>query len=198
VVLAAAIAISSVGHVQATERQADADRSVAYAIGDSVLLGASAQLQQSGIAVDAVEGRQPARLARAVAKLPDDGKPLVIHLGTNGPFSHRTCLALQPHVEGERDVVFVTVRAPRPWTRKTNTAIRRCSKNLEHVDAELVPWHRIAGVRPELTYSDGIHLRSSGAKILVEEIERALGLCGIHLRNEEPTAQVGRDCPEPA
>lgn len=186
------------GHVQASDREADADWLVAYAIGDSVLLGASERLRKSGIKVNAVEGRQPARLASAVAELPNDGKPVVIHLGTNGPFSQRTCLDLQPQVEGERDVVFVTVRAPRPWTRKTNTAIRRCSKSLDHVDTELVPWHRIAGIRPELTYSDGIHLRPTGTNILVGEIERALGMCGSYLLRDEPAAQVGRSCPDSA
>jgi len=172
---------------------------VAYAIGDSVLLGARRALQDWGIAVDAVEGRQPKRLRGAVDGLPNDGRPIVVHLGTNGLFGDKTCQQLQEAADGERDVVLVTVRAPRRWVSNSNDAIRACANNFQHSTAVVVPWHRIAAVHSHLLYSDGIHLRPEGAGVFVDLIRQRLGLCRKvkRLPGGKRRAQVGQVC-EPA
>ena len=143
----------------------------AHVIGDSVILGASDALASRGMDVDAVSGRRPTRLPGAVRKLPDDGRPVVVHLGTNGPFSTYVCDRLQHVVGDTRAVVLVTVVAPRTWTRETNDEIRQCA---DRIGAAIVPWHRLALKSPDTLYPDGIHLTPAGAQVLVEAVEPAV------------------------
>ena len=143
----------------------------AHVIGDSVILGASDALISRGMDVDAVSGRRPTRLPGAVRKLPDDGRPVVVHLGTNGPFSTHVCDRLHNVVGETRAVVLVTVVAPRTWTRESNDEIRQCA---DRIGAAVVPWHRLALERPDALYPDGIHLTPTGAEVLVEAVESAL------------------------
>ena len=169
---------------------------VAHVIGDSVLLGARQQLQTMGLRVDAVEGRQPGRLATTLNKLPDDGLPVVIHLGTNGPFTRQHCRDVHRLVQGKRDVVMVTVSAPRPWIRVSNTNIRACASQVKGSSASLVAWHRIANSSTELLYDDAIHLTPRGASVLVSEVSKGLGLCLGHgsVSANRREAQVGKSC----
>lgn len=169
---------------------------VAHVIADSVLLGARDELRELGLRVDAVEGRQPARLKGALQDLPDDGLPVVIHLGTNGRFSTQSCHDMQKLVDGKRDVVLVTVRAPRPWVRSSNSAIRACVSQVEESKVVLVPWHRIASSVEGLVYPDGIHLTQRGSAVLVAEVSKSLGLCeeGSQLATVAPLARVGFPC----
>ena len=203
-VLSAAIAVSlttttpgvAEAHERAWEQQVEGERVLAHVVADSVLLGARQQLRDLGLRVDAVEGRQPARLIGAVKRLPDDGLPVVVHLGTNGRFASDVCEDLRRLIEGERDVVFVTVRAPRSWIRPSNSTIRACASNIDGSAAALVSWHRLATTDSRLLYSDGIHLTPRGATFLVERIRLSLGLCdeeaGV-LRGQQ-IARVGRIC----
>ena len=149
---------------------------VAHVIGDSVLLGARQQLQTMGLRVDAVEGRQPGRLATTLNKLPDDGLPVVIHLGTNGPFTRQHCRDVHRLVQGKRDVVMVTVSAPRPWIRVSNTNIRACGSQRGNSRFSLLPWHRISAHKPHLLYLDGIHLTPAGVDEFVDAISQHLKL----------------------
>jgi len=203
-VLAAAIAVvvalilpNSAGAQDRTEdERVDRDRVVAHVIADSVLLGARSHLWDLGLRVDAVEGRQPTRLVGAVKKLPDDGLPVVVHLGTNGRFGSDVCRGLVRLVEGERDVVLVTVRAPRPWTRASNSTIRACARRIDESAAVVVPWHRLANTDARLLYSDGIHLTSRGREFLAERIRLGLGLCEETAEAVEgrQVARVGGRC----
>lgn len=180
----------------ASDRGISPEPPIAHAIGDSVLLGAREQLRELGVSIDAVEGRQPQRLPGAIEELPDDGRPVVVHLGTNGRFEHQTCRELQKSVDGLRDVVLVTVRAPRPWVSKSNDVIRSCARRFEESTAVIAPWHRIAAVHSHLVYSDGIHLRPEGADVFVDLIREKLGLCqdpNQRMRSDQ-RAQVGRNC----
>ena len=199
VVFVALLAVGLMGQgtpVSAADRAESKRSPVAYAIGDSVLLGARQDLRDLGIVVDAVEGRQPRRLRGAVIGLPNDGRPVVVHLGTNGLFDRETCRDLRESVDGERDVVLVTVRAPRPWVSGSNEVIRSCVKKFEESRAVIVPWHRIAAVHSHLVYSDGIHLRPEGADVFVDLIRQRLGLCQEPKRHAggDSRAQVGLVC----
>lgn len=182
--------------VNASQEGKGTNQIVAHVIADSVLLGARQQLRELGLRVDAVEGRQPARLNGALQDLPDDGLPVVIHLGTNGRFSTQSCQDMQEIVDGKRDVVFVTVRAPRPWVRESNSIIRACVRDFGKSTAVLVPWHRIANGSSELLYGDGIHLTPRGASVLVSEVSKGLGLCpgDVSAAANRRAAQVGKSC----
>lgn len=191
------VGLSGATPVLADGRGTVGEPPLAHAIGDSVLLGAREELRDAGISVDAVEGRQPKRLIGAVQDLPEDGRPLVIHLGTNGLFDKGTCHEFRNEVDGERDVVLVTIRAPRPWVSKSNDMIRSCAGEFEESTAVVAPWHRMAVVQPNLVYSDGIHLRPAGTEVFVDLIQQRLGLCPDfgEPKGEARRAQVGHDCP---
>ena len=67
------------------------------ALGDSVMLGAAEELQARGFQVDAVVSRQMKDFVPTMATLRDNGtfgSVVVIHLGTNGPFSQETLDAM--------------------------------------------------------------------------------------------------------
>lgn len=159
-------------HAFAVDEKQDAAAPLAYAIGDSVLLGASSDLVSLGMRVDAVEGRRPTRLMDALRHVPDDGRPIVVHLGTNGPFTKELCERFRDAVVGSRPVVLITIRAPRAWVPTTNQEIRKCAHDI--ATATLLPWHRIANERPEALYPDGIHLTPAGTALIVQEITQAL------------------------
>lgn len=192
----AVMSVSGSAPVNAAIEGQGANKIVAHVIADSVLLGARQQLRELGLRVDAVEGRQPARLTGALNDLPDDGLPVVIHLGTNGRFSTQSCQDMQEIVDGKRDVVFVTVRAPRPWVRESNSTIRACVRDIRKSTAVLIPWHRIANGSSELLYGDGIHLTPRGAAVLVSEVSKGLGLCpgDSSVSANRRAAQVGKSC----
>ena len=154
----------------------------AYVIADSVLLGAKSRLQELGFEVDAVEGRRPTRVVSAVRSLPTDGRPVVVHLGTNGPFALDVCEKLQRLVNGRRPVVFITVHAPRSWTRASNDVIRECARTMPDQSASVVPWHRLARSQTDWVYPDQIHLTPNGAIALVAAISDQIRL---NLKNQK-------------
>jgi lysophospholipase L1-like esterase len=66
-------------------------------------------------------------------------------------------------------VVFVNVKAPRPWEQRNNDVIAegvlRYPKN-----AVLADWHVTSADRPELFVDDGIHLQPEGQRIYADLI----------------------------
>ena len=143
----------------------------AYVIADSVLLGAKSRLQELGFEVDAVEGRRPTRVVSAVRSLPPDGRPVIVHLGTNGPFASEVCEKLQRLVDGQRPVVFITVHAPRSWVRASNDVIRECARTMPEQSASVVPWHKLARSQAGVVYPDRIHLTPEGVSFLVDLLD---------------------------
>lgn len=166
--LAAVIGAASVFAAPAV--QAD-PAPTAYVIADSVLLGAKSSLEALGFEVDAVEGRRPTRVVSAVRSLPPDGRPVIVHLGTNGPFAAEVCEKLQRSVAGERPIVFVTIHAPRDWVRASNDVIRECARTMPEQSASVVPWHRLAGSQVDVVYPDRIHLTPEGVSVLVNLLD---------------------------
>jgi hypothetical protein len=134
------------------------------AVGDSVMLGASAALQQAipGIAVDAAVGRQFATGIDILAAARDSGQlpgTVVVHLGTNGPVDGASCDALMGLLAGRR-VVLVTLHVPRSWEAGNNTVLRDCA--IRH-GAGIADWSSVAG-GTDLLAGDGYHLNSAGAQ----------------------------------
>lgn len=135
-----------------------------FALGDSVMLGAAPQLRARGIAVDAVESRQwgtgTAILARmaATATLPP---VVIVHLGTNGPFSAGQFDATMRAV-GSRKVVFVNAHEPRSWEQQVNLTL--VAGVMRWPNARLVDWDGASTPHPEWFWQDDIHLRPQGAQ----------------------------------
>jgi peptidoglycan/LPS O-acetylase OafA/YrhL len=136
------------------------------AIGESVMLGAKAQLEANGFVVDAAESRQGKQVVDVLAQLRAAGRLgniVVIHIGTNGEVSDETFAAIMANLPSEevKTVWFLTVRADRAWIDGNNARIISLPCKYPNVWvgywADFVP--NIAGMA-----SDGIHFKTDEAK----------------------------------
>lgn len=176
VAVVTALAATLLGAV-ADPAHAQVDR---YAYGDSVMLGARSALRSAGFRVDAHESRQaysaPATMRKRSQRLPRD---VVVHLGTNGTFPRSTCDALVRALAPQHRLFLVTVHARRSWVRSNNAMLRACARAHADQGVRLVDWDAAATAHPSWLYSDGIHLRSSGARgyarLLDDAVARADG-----------------------
>ena len=115
------------------------------AMGDSVMVAArNAMLAEGGgnVVVDAVVGRQNDATLTALEHYRDDGtlagvQQLVIHVGTNGPFTQKQFDRLVAITADVPDVVVVNVRVPKSWESASNHVIPRWQspRNRALVDA---------------------------------------------------------------
>ncbi len=146
-----------------------ADLLPAYAIGESVMLGAAPQLTAGGIQVNAAVSRQGknvaeiVEMARAAGEL---GRTVIIQTGTNGGVSDETFARIMAALPPDQTplVVFLTVKAPKGWIADNNTRIRALPSIYPNV--KVVDWETDAQqILGELSKSDGgIHLSTSNAK----------------------------------
>jgi len=152
------------------------------ALGDSVMLGAKAQLAAAlgDVEVDAKvsrqvkAGRQVLEARRAAGGLVDGGQvDIVIHLGSNGTFSAKEFDAIMAILAGARRVVFVNVAVPRRWTAGNNAVLAEGVGR--HPNAVLVDWQAAVAANPGILAGDGIHLGAKGARLYTALIGEALG-----------------------
>ncbi len=141
------------------------DQRPPMAIGESVMLGAKAQLEAKGFVVDAAESRQGKDLVNELTQLRAAGRlgnTVVIHIGTNGEVSDETFAAIMANLPPEevKAVCFLTVKADRPWIEGNNGRIVGLQSSYPNVHVGywdgLVPTEGMA--------SDGIHFKSDKAK----------------------------------
>ena len=150
------------------------------AIGDSVLLGAAAQLRAifGPVGVDAAVGRQAGavlsivRSRRGSAAMSD---VVVLHFGNNGVIRPEQFDQIMAALEDTRLVVVLSVHVPQPWSEGNNALLAEAVGR--YPNAVLIDWDSAADAHPEGLYADGIHLRPEGAAIYVDliagDIERA-------------------------
>ncbi|MGK0477783.1 MAG: peptidoglycan/LPS O-acetylase OafA/YrhL [Ilumatobacter sp.] len=148
------------------------------AVGDSVMLGAAEQLTASGFVVDAVKSRQlisyvpeleAVKLAGALTSV------IVVHLGTNGPFSDASLELLMSVLVDVPTVVMLTGKGDRYWMAGNNGKIRalpRIFPNVTVLDWEVMS----ASCEGRCFYDDGIHLTQSGQNFYSLIVNRLLGL----------------------
>lgn len=148
------------------------------ALGDSVMLGAAEELTAAGFVVDAVKSRQ------MVTFLPDMdlirqagtfGSVVVIHLGTNGPFSQTTLDQMMTLVEGVPRVIVLTGKGDRDWIAGNNAKIRALPAAYPSVT--VIDWEVLsAACQGTCFYEDGIHLTQTGQTFYTNVIQIVLGL----------------------
>ena len=147
------------------------------AVGDSVMLGASATLRKAlppGSVIDARVGRQLPEGATAITSRLSTMKPrvVVIHLGNNGFVSFDGLEALMKRLHGTPRVVLVTVRVPLKWQDSVNDALEYAADH--HANAVLADWHAVSG-GPGLLV-DGVHTTAAGARLYARTILKAAGI----------------------
>jgi len=148
----------------------------AIAIGDSVMLGAKSQLRAIGIeTVDAKVSRQASTgvslLRGRGSRLPEH---VVVHLGTNGSHSVKTCRRIVRVAGKNRTVYLVNFKVPRPWEKVNNRILQKCDAKFRSDRVVLLDWHRLASENPEYLYADGYHLRPEGAKAFAAMVRKAI------------------------
>ncbi len=142
------------------------------AIGDSVMLGAAGVLTDRGYTVDAAKSRQMIEMVPVMEQFGAAelfGDPIVIHLGTNGPFEGETLDALLAPLATVPNVILVNVFANRSWTASNNALLD--AKDVEGDNLILLDWFNLAPLCPGSCFAaDGIHLNASGQKYYADMI----------------------------
>jgi outer membrane biosynthesis protein TonB len=142
----------------------------ALAIGDSVMVAARNALVAeggAGVLVDAEVGRQNDATLTVLQRYRDDGtlatvEHLVVHIGTNGPFTQKQFDRLVALTADVPDVVVVNVRVPKSWQAQSNATI---ADNVPaHPRMRIADWHEASG-QPGVVGSDGVHPTPSGARL---------------------------------
>ena len=149
-----------------------------YAIGDSVLLGASHYLSKAipGIAIDAKVGRQASEGSLAIRTWRSHGaraSTVVVHLGTNGYINESQYRKLLEELADRKSVILINLRAKRRWTAPNNEIIGRLAGEFSNV--RVVDWHALSDNHPEFFVTDGIHLTQKGIVALTGRIKLVAG-----------------------
>ena len=146
------------------------------AVGDSVMLGASAALAAAlgpDLHVDAVVSRQPeetiARLFayRAAGSLP---RRVIVHIGDNGPVYYADVLRLKAALAGVPLVVIVNVRVDTSWQAEVNSELSQAVQGWH--EATVADWYDASTTAGAL--ADGTHTTVTGARLFSAVIARAV------------------------
>jgi lysophospholipase L1-like esterase len=149
------------------------------AIGDSVMEGAASQLRVRipHIYLSAITSQQVSggiKILRALRDQHKLGKVIVIHLGTNGRFLSSQFDEIMKILQSVPKVVFVNVKASRPWEAGDNQVIAAGVRKFAS-KAVLVDWHsRWRDCSGTVFYSDGIHLTPAGASCYARLVAAAV------------------------
>lgn len=138
------------------------------AIGDSVMVGAAPELDRAipGIEIDAKQGRLPTQATAILRDLRDKdqlGRVVIIHIGTNTPFTSSQFEDMLTVLDQVPRVILVTIKVPRPWEKATNDLFAAAPK--QHPNVVLADWNASCADHPELFWPDGIHVRPEGARL---------------------------------
>ncbi len=148
-------------------------------IGDSVMLGAKPGLEKvvEDAIVDGTVSRQMKQLPAVITRYRTEGllgEIVVVHLGTNGPFSSAHFDDAMVSLASAERVYFVNASVPRRYEGSVNDELAAGVERWD--DAFLVDWHSTAKDHPEYFVQDGVHLTSAGvaayADLIADTINR--------------------------
>jgi peptidoglycan/LPS O-acetylase OafA/YrhL len=146
------------------------------AVGDSVMLGAAAQLKELGFTVDAVESRAWVNGLDFLETLQEQDRlpeTLIIHLGTNGPIGQSNMDRMMAAVSSVPTVLLVTNDVERDYTAGNNELIYAAAA--ANPNLELLDWQGFASSCPgDCFEADGFHLKPDGRNYYAELIAGAL------------------------
>jgi hypothetical protein len=146
------------------------------AVGDSVMLGAAAQLSELGFTVDAVESRAWVNGLDFVETLGEQDRlpeTLIIHLGTNGPIGQSNMDRMMAEVSTVPTVLLVTNDVDRDYTAGNNELIYAAAAANPNV--KLLDWQGFTPSCPgDCFEADGFHLKPDGQSYYALLIEGAL------------------------
>lgn len=152
-----------------------APRSI-LAVGDSIMLGAAAALDEAlpGVTIDAAVSRQigaTVDLLRARQASGSLGEVVIVHLGNNGYASPERVAELLDILAGVPRVVLVNTAVPRSWAGPNNATLSAAAPRYPNV--VLVDWQTASAGNYGLFWDDGVHLRPEGASYFASLIAAA-------------------------
>ena len=147
------------------------------AIGDSVMIGAAGELEQTidSLSIEADVGLQAPAAIDILRKRRDAGRlgeVVVVHIGSNGAFSEEQFEEMMEVLADVHRVAFVNVKVPRAWEQPNNSLL--AEEVQQYPNTVLVDWYAASARRPELFVNDGIHLRYEGQRVYTELISAHL------------------------
>ena len=165
------------------------------AIGDSVMLGAYADMRQElpMIWVDAAQSRH-ANVGTIVADWLYQnghlGNTVIVHLGTNSRFAQETGQELIDYIGPDRKIYWLTCHGPSlGYIGAVNETIRALADANPNVT--VLDWDALANEHWEWFYSDGIHLNPDGRMGFTRFISEQLGLPMTSGTTEESGTEQG-------
>ncbi len=150
------------------------------AIGDSVMLGAYANMRQElpMIWVDAAQSRHAnvgVIVADSLYQYGHLGPVVIIHLGTNSRFDQETGQQLIDYLGPDRTIYWMTCRGPSLYyINDVNETIRQLAE--ANWNVSVLDWQGYSAEHYEWFYSDGIHLNIEGRIAYTHFIADQLGL----------------------
>jgi peptidoglycan/LPS O-acetylase OafA/YrhL len=149
-------------------------------IGDSVLLGAKPDVETAlgeHTVVDGKVNRQFRHADNVAGNLNNQGRLgdiVVLHLGTNSPFTSTTWDEVMTELSNVVDEIYVlTIQVPRRWESETNKAIRAGVERWPNV--KVIDYFTWGNAHPDYYVEDGVHLNATGraeyAKFLSSQIQ---------------------------
>jgi peptidoglycan/LPS O-acetylase OafA/YrhL len=149
------------------------------AIGDSVMLGAAGVLSERGYTVNAEVSRQMIDFIPIMEQLGEAdlfGDPVIIHLGTNGPFTKETLDAFLAPLSKVPNVIILNIRANRSWTASNNALLAARDKPNGQDNIILIDWQTLSNNCPGSCFAaDGIHLTAAGQQFYANTIGDVTG-----------------------
>jgi peptidoglycan/LPS O-acetylase OafA/YrhL len=147
------------------------------AFGDSVMLGAAAQLRAliARVSVSAVEGRQARDVFADIAQRHAAGTLgtcVVIHTGDNGIIPPDDLSGALASLRDRSRVVVLTDRVPRDWQAPNNATLHAVVARFPN--AVLVDWYAVANPHRDWFFNDGLHLRPPGTRAYAEAVAAAV------------------------
>ncbi len=152
------------------------------AVGDSVMVGAADRMQtsmESLARIDAEVGLQSQTALGILQRLRAQdrlGEVVVVHVGNNGAITTAQVDAMMRTLDGAERVVLVNNRVPRVWEQQNNEVLSYAARRYRK--AVLADWHAASTGRPELLYTDGIHLRPAGERLYAAMISEKVQATG--------------------
>jgi hypothetical protein len=142
------------------------------------MLGAAENLAARGVIVDAAVSRQMIDYLPTVQQAAAEdrlGDVVVVHLGTNGPFSDETMGAFFGALRDVPRVIVLTVHAERGYTASNNERILSLPQRYPNVT--LIDWNAAVAACPgDCLYDDGIHLPPDGRRYYAQLIFDQVGI----------------------
>ncbi len=152
------------------------------AIGDSVLLGADSDIENTipNCVVDAKESRQVAKARTVVEDLKQKGELgdiVILALGTNGTFSPTVGKNLVKAIGRQRQIYWVTAYGKHlQWQEDANQMIWSMAEKYDNI--HVIDWATYCAGHDDWFLNDGIHLTQKGCRaytqMLYDNVNTAL------------------------